>query len=151
MGSRSIGVHLISATPAALTTANATLRRRQARIAVTSTVGSTHTQWCDHDTGDTINPNSATQITASVGSPARNTRRIAQMVSASTAKQPATHSRKRCVLAKPDPGQRAGDVLVGVQRRLADPIGVVHGVGPVLPRVAERQHEPDQRRGRERR
>ncbi len=31
------------------------------------TVGSAHTQWCDHDTGETTRPNSATQISASVG------------------------------------------------------------------------------------
>ena len=146
-----MGVHLISATPAALTTANAMFRRRQPKIPVTSTAGRIHTQWCDHDTGETTNPNRATQMTASIGSPARSTRRIAHTVIASTSRHPATHSRKRSLLAKPEPGEGTRDVLVGVQRRGADPVGVVHRVSPVLQRVAPRQHETEQRRARERR
>ena len=90
-----MGVHRISATPAALSTASATLRRCQPSIPVTRTAGSIHTQWCDHDTGDTTRPNRATQMTASVGSPARRTRRIAQMVTASTRRHAASHSRRR--------------------------------------------------------
>src|SRR6201996_4107025 len=70
-----MGVDRISATPTAQTAARAALQRRQATIAVTSIAGSTHTQWCDQDTGETTKPNSATQMIASVGSSARSTRR----------------------------------------------------------------------------
>ena len=90
------------ADPAALTTAMTTFRRRQASTAVTNTVGNIHTQWCDHDTGETTSPNSAIQITAKVGSLARSTRRAAHTVSASTSKQAATQGRKRSCSPRPN-------------------------------------------------
>ncbi len=65
------------------------------------TVGSAHTQWCDHDTGETTRPNSATHISASVGSPAARTRRTAQMVRPSTAKQASVHSTKWVLWPRP--------------------------------------------------
>ena len=49
--------------------------------------------------------------------------------------RPASTART-AALAEAEPGQRARDVLVGVQRGGADAVGVAHGVGPVLPGVA---------------
>lgn len=62
---------------------------------MTTTAGSIHTQWCDHDTGDTTNPNSATQTSAKIGSPAASTRRAAHHIAASTSRHPASHSTER--------------------------------------------------------
>ena len=99
----------------------------------TSTVGSTHTQWCDHDTGETTRPNIATQISASTGFVARSKdpahRPHRQRQHREAGQRPQHEPR---ALAEAEPGQRARDVLVGVQRRGADPVGVAHGLGPVL-------------------
>src|SRR5689334_13278292 len=64
--------------------------------------GTTHTQWCDHDTGDTTRPNIATHIRASTGCPARSTRCAAHTVSASTAKHSTTQSTNRGVADIPN-------------------------------------------------
>ena len=51
------------------------------------------------------------------------------------------------MLVESQPRQRAGDVLVGVQAGRSDPIGVAHGVRPVLPRVLPGQREAGRDRG----
>ena len=96
------------------------MRRRQPSTAITNTVGNIHTQWCDHDTGETTKPNSAIQITAIVDSPARSTRRVAHSVSASTSRHAATHGRNRACSLRPS--RASAPAMFWLVFKLAAPI-----------------------------
>ena len=140
----SIGIHTISATPAAVTAPSASVAPPIGRPpCITSTVGSAHTQWCDHDTGETTRPNIATHISPSDRLTGPKQPPAAQIGHAEHREASQRPQHEPLALAEAEPRQRARDVLVGVQRRAADPVGVAHGVGPVLHRVPPGEHEPE--------
>ena len=79
-----------------------------------------HTQWCDHDTGETTRPNIATQIRASTGWPGPQGRRAAHTVSASTTKQASVHSANRS--PSPSPSRASAPAMFWLVFSVAVPI-----------------------------
>lgn len=78
----------VAAPTAAITAARAT-----ANTAPVSRTGTTHTQWCEYETGDTSSPPGALRPNAHVGHPAANARRIPRAVSPTVAAAGNGHGR----------------------------------------------------------